>query len=215
MLPDHQLASLKSRFVGFAAETHERSPLYEHLSLATAEDDEVVSLLAAASEPQRRPNLLFAAVHDVLLSGADHELAEYYPSVGGDREPDGRTLSFFRSFLQDFNDDVVQRLGTRSTQTNEPGRCAALRPGLGRLAIRTDRPVALLELGASAGLLLHLDRYRYRYGEVEVGPQGSEVTISPELRGPPPQDLILPTSPSASGSISTPSTRATRRLPHG
>jgi ribosomal protein S18 acetylase RimI-like enzyme len=53
--------------------------------------------------------------------------------------------------------------------------------------------VALLELGASAGLLLHLDRYRYRYGEVEVGPQGSDVTISPELRGASPQDLALPT----------------------
>lgn len=68
-----------------------------------------------------------------------------------------------------------------------------MRAGLGRLATQAERPVALVELGASAGLLLHLDRYRYRYGEVEVGPQGSEVTISPDLKGPPPQNLTLPT----------------------
>lgn len=193
LLPDKELASLRSRFLRFAQEARGRSPLYEKLSLAIADEDEIVSLLAIAAERQRRPNLLFAAVHDLLLGGADHELATYYPSVSGDREPDARTFSVFRSFLQHFNSEIVHRLGTHTTQTNEPGRCAALRAGLGRLATHADRPVALLELGASAGLLLHLDRYRYRYGEVEIGPQGSDVTISPELRGPPPQDLTLPT----------------------
>lgn len=193
LLPDKELASLRSRFLRFAQEARGRSPLYERLSLAVAEDDEIVSLLATAAERQRRPNLLFAAVHDLLLGGADHELATYYPSIGGDREPDGRTFPVFRSFLQDFNSEVVQRLTTYATQTNEPGRCAALRAGLGRLASHADRPVALLELGASAGLLLHFDRYRYRYGEVEVGPHASEVTISPELRGIAPRDLTLPT----------------------
>lgn len=193
LLPDKELASLRSRFLRFAREARGRSPLYEKLSLAIAEDDEIVSLLATAAERQRRPNLLFAAVHDLLLDGADHELATYYPSVSGGREPDARTFSVFRSFLQHFNSEIVRRLETHATQTNEPGRCAALRAGLGRVGTHADRPVALIELGASAGLLLHLDRYRYRYGEVEVGPQGSDITISPELRGPPPQDLTLPT----------------------
>jgi hypothetical protein len=136
---------------------------------------------------------LFASVHDLLLGGADHELATYYRSVGGDREPDDRLFPAFHSFLQNFNDEVVHRLRTRATQTNEPGRCAALRAGLGRIAVHADRPVALLELGASAGLLLHLDRYRYHYGDMDVGPRDSAVIISPELRGASPHDLTIPT----------------------
>jgi hypothetical protein len=192
VLPDEELASLRSRFAWFADEARGSSPLYAHLSHAISEDIEVASVLAAAPRRQRRPNLLFAAVHDVLLSGVAHRLAAYYPSVGGDRPPDEGTMPAFRDFLDELGDEVVGRVSSRSTQTNEPGRCGALRPALARLAACIGRPVALVELGASAGLLLHLDRYLCRYGEVEVGPRTSPVTIEPALRGPAPADLDLP-----------------------
>ena len=58
-------------------------------------------------------------------------------------------------------DEVLQVLRTRFTQTNEAARCALLLPALARIA--DGRPVALVELGASAGLCLLYDRYRYRY----------------------------------------------------
>ena len=48
---------------------------------------------------------------------------------------------------------------THATQTNEPGRCAVLLPALAAI----PGPLALIEVGASAGLCLHLDRYSYRY----------------------------------------------------
>lgn len=150
-------------------------------------------MLRAAPAPQRRPTLLFAAVHDVLLTGVEHELAEYYPSLGGARPPDGSTASLFADLVASFEDEVRRRIESRATQTNEPGRCAALRPAVARVGARLGGPLALIELGTSAGLLLHLDRYRYRYGDQAVGPASAGVTISTQVRTPiPPQPALAP-----------------------
>ena len=54
---------------------------------------------------------------------------------------------------------------TRSTQTNEPGRCAVMLPVLAQLT----QPLALIEVGASAGLCLLPDRYAYDYGGHHLG----------------------------------------------
>lgn len=61
---------------------------------------------------------------------------------------------------------------SRRTQTNEPARCATLLPALARL----PQPLALLEVGASAGLCLAPDRYAYDYGRARVPAR----TVSPE-----------------------------------
>jgi len=73
------------------------------------------------------------------------------------------------------------------TQTNEPGRCASLLPLLASL----PQSLALVEVGASAGLCLYPDRYSYRYatsvGEHRLG--DSEVILSCAVTGP----VLLPT----------------------
>lgn len=193
MLPDEQLDALQERFVRFASEAADRSPLYERLSLDLARRPEGAALLGEAPPAQRRPNLLYAAVHDLLLTGVGHPLVSYYPSVGGTHAPDADTTPTFLRFVTEHHDAVLARVRTRATQTNEVGRTAALLPGLVSVGGRLERPVTLVELGASAGLLLHLDRFAHRLGARIVGDPDSPVVVAPELWGAVPPGGPVPT----------------------
>ncbi len=78
----------------------------------------------------------------------------------------------------------IERLATtRFTQTNEVGRCAVIAPVLASL----PQPIALLEVGMSAGLGLFPDLYRYRWslddGSVVTADGGADVTIECRVSG--------------------------------
>jgi hypothetical protein len=161
-----------------------RSPVYEALSEGIAADDGLLDLLMATPGEQRRPSLLFAAVNLLLASDPDSELAGYYPVHGGRRPVDGQLMPAFAAFCDAHRDELTRLLRTRSTQTNEIRRCVALRLGLDHVRRRWPGPLALVEAGASAGLNLLLDRYRYRVGDQEAAAAGaSPVTITCEVRG--------------------------------
>jgi hypothetical protein len=68
-------------------------------------------------------------------------------------------------------------------QTNETGRSAVLLPGFLTIARETGLPLALMEIGSSAGLNLFFDRFRYRFGEADWGDPAYPVTLAPQLRG--------------------------------
>lgn len=109
-------------------------------------DEEVLRLLGELPPERRQPNLLFAAAR---WHGA--------PTPSG--------YEAFRRRLQADWASVSATMSTRTTQTNEPGRCATLLPLLD--LIGAGRPLALLEVGASGGLCLHPDRYSYRYRDAD------------------------------------------------
>lgn len=170
---DAELGTLADWFRGFAQGAP--SPLYRRLSAAVPDAPDVMALLLEAAPPQRLPMLLFAAVHaEVLARGLD------YPQDG----------PAFLAFCREYAGALRPTLRTRSTQTNEVGRCAYLRPCI---AVAADgRPLALIEVGASAGLNLNLDRYAYDFGSgVTGGDATSPLTIGTELRGGAPP-LALP-----------------------
>lgn len=120
-------------------EAHGNSPIFERWANGVATDDDILTLLETLPLQKRQPNLVFACAR---LLGAP--LGDY----------DG-----LRRWLLDNWAAVADEALKRSTQTNEPRRCATLLPALSLIT----GPLALLEIGASAGLCLYPDRYSYRY----------------------------------------------------
>lgn len=184
---DPELTSVLDRFASFVAEaTAEGSPLYARISAGLARDSRSAGLLLEAPPDQRRPNLLFAAVHHLMLSGPAHRLGEYYPSIAGDaaRPPGPDASAAFGEFCALHREALVALVRTRRTQTNEPRRAGVLYPALQVVAEEAGRPLAVGEIGASAGLLLRFDRYGYRYGDgPPAGAIASELQLDVELRG--------------------------------
>jgi hypothetical protein len=147
---------IAARFRRFAeVEAHGSSPLYEALALGVAADAFALKFLEGLPEAKRQPNLLFAAVRHLCGTPAD------WPT--------------FRAMLRARAADVQTVMLERRTQTNEPGRCATLLPVLSWL----PQPLALLEVGAAAGLCLLPDRYGYDYGEQRVASSFVDTPVFP------------------------------------
>lgn len=155
-------------------------PLYHRLSEGISGDPEVRDLLVAARPGQARPVLLLAAVHDLLLRHPELPAARWYPSITpGDKLAPGDPYPAFRQAALDHADELRQVIATHNTQTNEVNRCVLLGPLVAAaLADDPDRPIALVELGCSAGLLLGMERYRIEVGGVVMGDRGSPVSLA-------------------------------------
>jgi len=175
-----------------ATQCRGRSPVYEALGQAIADDDATLRLLLAAPVEQRRPSLLLAAVNLLLAAEPGAALAAYYTAHGGRRPADARLWPAFTAFRAAHRDQLTALLRERSTQTNEIRRCVALRLGLAQVARRWPGPVALAELGASAGLNLLADHYRYRLNDQDFDERhSSPVLVASSLRhGVPAENLL-------------------------
>jgi hypothetical protein len=166
--------SLAGHFLQFADTECQPGQLYDALCRIAAAEPSVLELLSAAAPEQRRPNLLLAAVHDLVLAGDGHPLAAYFESVGGQRLVDAALHACLLDFCSERRGELLERIGSRTTQTNEIGRCAVLWPMLRHIVASTGRSrIALLDFGCSAGLNLGVDAYRYDYGEFCLGAEAS------------------------------------------
>ena len=121
-----------------------RSPAYEQLALAVAADAAILAFLQGLPPAKRQPNLLFAAARWVLGSPAG--------------------IGSLRALVTGRPGELAAVMAARRTQTNEAARCAVLLPALALL----PGPLALIEVGASAGLTLLVDRYSYDYAGHQV-----------------------------------------------
>jgi hypothetical protein len=139
------------QFLRFARiEARGSSPLYEEWAQAVAADPATLELISTLPEQKQQPNLVLAAAR----------------FAGAPVAPAGPFLHWLRTHWN----QVVPVVLARSTQTNEAGRCAVLLPALNAM----PGPLALLEVGASAGLCLTPDRYSYRYSR-----DGAETVLDP------------------------------------
>ncbi|KZB82392.1 DUF2332 domain-containing protein [Amycolatopsis regifaucium] len=169
------LDEIKRRLRKFATvEAAGVSPLYEHLAAKAADDDDVAGLLTDARGGEARGTLLMATAHRLVQADPIHPLSRYYPSVGGFDGVDSETWPLFRSFLLERADKARAIISSRYTQTNEVRRAALVYPAVTTAAKEAGGKIALLEVGCSAGLLLGLDKYAYRY---QCG--GEQLTAGP------------------------------------
>ena len=130
------------------------------------------------------PLRLMGGLHALALLGAP--LAAAYPpnEVGDDalREALDRALADRAEHLHGWLDGPPQ--------TNEVRRSAGLIAAACLLTARHGLPLVLSEVGASAGLNLHFDRYALRAGDVRRGPPDAALTLEPGWDGPPPPDAL-------------------------
>ncbi|WP_084128304.1 DUF2332 domain-containing protein [Demequina sp. NBRC 110055] len=161
------------------------SPLYRHFALAIADDPDLLAVLARI--PGVPPmNLLLGAVK--LRLNADDPLAAWYPHLTPQpRTPGPAAYAALRAYVVGRADAVVAEASARRTQTNETGRAAVLLPWVAAFA--GDEPVHAVDLGASAGLNLCLDRFSYRYtwtgGTTLLGSGAPELHCEWRGDGPP------------------------------
>lgn len=171
------------------------SELYARIAAGIGGDDELKAIAAHAKKGQPHANMIMAAVHFLLLRGAEHSLRRFYPTVGGTASASGEDpFPHFRNFVAKYRDKVLPLIETRVTNTNEVGRSALLHPGFRVLATEANAPLHLIEIGPSAGLNLIWDRYGVRYmrggtGIASINPD-APMAIVCELRGD-----IPPTGP--------------------
>lgn len=135
-----ELARIAAFYDDFGRQwAHGTSPLFEDWATGIARDPEFVGRIASLPRALQQPNLLFASARWIG--------APLVPFVQ------------VRDWLLAHWTDIVATGSTRSTQTNEVGRCATWLPPLSRI----DGPIALLEVGTAAGLCLYPDRYSVDY----------------------------------------------------
>jgi hypothetical protein len=173
------------------------SPLYASLLDRAAADVEAGGITWHVLEPHTIPGRrgsalalrLMAAVHRLVLTGFAPALAAYYPTVGGDPAR-GDAWPVFHALLE----SEAERLRAdvaRPCQTNEVGRCAALVFGFFEVAHHARLPLRVLEVGASAGLNLRWDHFRYGDGTARWGDAKSPVDLD-GLWDEPPRHLDAP-----------------------
>jgi hypothetical protein len=152
---------------------------------------------------------LAGGLHALVLTGAAPALSAVYPG-GADHQREGALQAALEAALAT-RSDALSAFIQSPPQTNEVARAAVLASGFLAITAASAKPLALIEIGASAGLNLALDRFRIELGGVVIGPADAAVHLAPSWEGPPPPDTpfavasragcdrapIDPTSPAA------------------
>lgn len=156
-------------------------PAYAQVCEHLGEHPELVELIADHDPDAQQPNLLFAAVHYLLLGGLDHPLRDIYD--GTSSLP---VAPLFADAVLSNRTAIDELLQNERTQTNEVGRSAVLALMLNDAYQRSEQPLAWIDLGASGGLNLNIDRFRIEYamGErsVATGPADAALHLKCDVR---------------------------------
>ncbi len=166
--PAQDLSALAAHFKEFAdQECGSYAPTYARFSRAIATAPDLLALAARTRPGQRIPNMFLAA-------------SQY---LFGERLREMPAEEFLTA-CREHGDEITDLCAGRLVQTNEARRSCLLLPALTEATRRRNTPLWLIEVGASAGLLLIFDRYRYDYGWAgQAGDPDSPLLLECEVRG--------------------------------
>ena len=172
------------------AASHAPSPLYAELMSRMADDLDaggVVSRICRGWEGSPSGSVvqlrLLGGLHRMVLRGDVPELAAYYRTAGGTLDA-STVWPVAHQVLTARADELADALAI-APQTNEPGRSAALLTGVLHAVRRSGLSrVRLLEVGASGGLNLLVDRFRFEGSDWAHGPVDSALVLRDAVRGP-------------------------------
>jgi hypothetical protein len=145
----------------FTREDHDRLPFYSALMIALEKDVVAQELLAGVRAEQRNPMLVLASLHLAALRG-HRVLAPIYLDARHGRITDHVAAAREVVGVLDREPELVRSELRRSTQTNEPGRSAVFQAVIALIAQRGYRAINLVDVGTSAGINLHFDRFPVR-----------------------------------------------------
>lgn len=187
------MSSVADYFAWFVEAAAPTSPLYAELAQRTVEDDELLTLAGQIPIDKLPANLLFGAVHYLLLEkDYDAPLADFYASLTPDPRPANEAFPAFRAFVLEHATEISHLLQWRRVNTNELRRAAVLMPAFA-LAARQGEPLHMVEIGTSAGFLLNWHRLGYDYGAAgRVLPVPTPALLTCAAEGPLPLPEHLP-----------------------
>ena len=180
----------------------ERSPFYRSLYASIVQDQEIAAFQELIAEDEPFHVLFFAVINYLLFreEGQRHPFAEFHPYLAPNPRPVEEAYPFFRDFCLLHAEELRCLLPDIRLQTNEVTRCANLLPAFELVYQRGgQKPLALIEIGTSAGFNLYWDRYAYLYETADHntyrrGDVASPVLIHCSLQGEhlPPLPTAMP-----------------------
>ena len=189
-IPQELLDNLALRFAShsqdiYGAANANSSPLYAYIAKQAADDTEILALVANADLATQVTNLLFGAVHFLLLEGIRHPLADFYPDLTQSPRPIVDSYRDFRIFCLEHVQEIERLVTQKRVQTNEVTRCSMLLPAFNLVYQRMNKkPLAIVEIGSSAGIHLIWDHFYYDYGLIgQVGNPDANVKLITDVRG--------------------------------
>ena len=181
---DRQVAWCTTGLAPFTARLLQRSRMW-----LASDGDALAAFTAVADDPLAAAVSLrwAAALHHLALRGMQ-PWAGLWPPSGAGVQADDAALDAAISTAWHKQQAPLRAALALPPQTNEVQRSAVLLPGLLHVAGRTGLPLSLLEVGASAGLNLWCDRYRYEHqherGVWTWGGAAAALTLRCDWRGP-------------------------------
>ena len=180
------MEKLKMIFTRFAEqEARGKSPLYEAWCERIVLHDELLRLISHIPVSQPKPNLFFASVQYLALQ-SDSPMRQVFETPAYYSYDD--SFDMLVHFCTKYETELIQLFNTKLVQTNEVQRANFLYPLFADIAYESGKPLTLIEIGTSAGLLLNVDHYRYELQQdacVTYGNEASPLTLRAKNFGEP------------------------------